>query len=198
MDMNATLDFDEEFVELAANFGESKKRLSSLQNRKESLEKEQQARMENLNERHEENLLELKRKHDENLLKLRRKHAKEIKNLEDEQSKARVWLIKYDQNLINQVTEKINKEEICKNNIGKKLKKKYQDQDDDDIPECPICLNVMIPPLEIYQCLEGHFICSDCRPRWREGCATCRDRRGYESRCRYVEDMIQKKMRKPV
>ena len=190
MDMNATLDFDEEFVELAANFGESKKRLSSLQNRKESYEKLHQVRMEKLKARHKENLLELRRKHD-----------KEIKNLEDEQSKERDELMKKGQNLINQVTEDINEEETCKNNIGKKLKRKYKDQDNDDIPECPVCLTAMIPPLEIYQCHEGHLICSDCRPRWREerkGCATCRDRRGYESRCRYVEDMIQKKMRNPV
>ncbi|KAJ8976415.1 hypothetical protein NQ317_005335 [Molorchus minor] len=37
--------------------------------------------------------------------------------------------------------------------------------------ECPVCKNVMRPP--IYQCQSGHSICNLCRPRL-EKCPTCR------------------------
>ncbi|PSN33768.1 E3 ubiquitin-protein ligase sina [Blattella germanica] len=39
--------------------------------------------------------------------------------------------------------------------------------------ECPICLQYMIPPIEI--CLNGHNICKDCRHNI-ETCPFCRSR----------------------
>ena len=32
-------------------------------------------------------------------------------------------------------------------------------------PECPICYEPMVPPARIYQCGDGHLICSACRPQ---------------------------------
>ena len=32
-------------------------------------------------------------------------------------------------------------------------------------PECPLCMVLMTPPKQIYQCPEGHLVCSDCRPQ---------------------------------
>lgn len=37
--------------------------------------------------------------------------------------------------------------------------------------ECPVCLEIMVPP--IIQCLNGHNICSSCKPRLNL-CPTCR------------------------
>jgi len=32
------------------------------------------------------------------------------------------------------------------------------------IPECPACYEKMRPPRQIYNCANGHLICSDCKP----------------------------------
>ena len=62
-------------------------------------------------------------------------------------------------------------------------------------PECPLCMVLMTPPKQIYQCPEGHLVCSDCRPQVRDNlCASCRSPQGYSSRCRYIEDIVKKKM----
>jgi len=33
------------------------------------------------------------------------------------------------------------------------------------IPECPYCFEEFRPPLKIYNCRNGHLVCSDCRPK---------------------------------
>ena len=46
------------------------------------------------------------------------------------------------------------------------VKRKLEKNDDDDLtPECPICTEMMTPPRKIYQCPEGHLVCSECKPR---------------------------------
>ena len=40
--------------------------------------------------------------------------------------------------------------------------------------ECPVCLSVMMPPLQIYQCRFGHSICSSCQAKGVNMCPTCR------------------------
>ena len=34
-------------------------------------------------------------------------------------------------------------------------------EDFDDVPTCPICMEMLRG--EIYQCSDGHIICSDCK-----------------------------------
>ncbi|KAJ3683793.1 hypothetical protein LUZ60_014020 [Juncus effusus] len=53
-----------------------------------------------------------------------------------------------------------------------------------DLLECPICLNAMFPP--IHQCLNGHTICSDCKPKLHNLCPTCRHELG-NIRCLALE-----------
>ena len=40
--------------------------------------------------------------------------------------------------------------------------------------ECPVCISVMTPPLQIYQCRFGHSICSNCQAKGVNICPTCR------------------------
>ena len=30
---------------------------------------------------------------------------------------------------------------------------------------CPLCRGEMVPPMEIWQCLEGHIVCGICREK---------------------------------
>ena len=32
-------------------------------------------------------------------------------------------------------------------------------------PRCPVCQETMMPPLEIYQCSKGHFVCQHCHAK---------------------------------
>jgi len=56
------------------------------------------------------------------------------------------------------------------------------------IPECPACLEEMRPPLQIFNCRNGHFICSVCRPSVSI-CTMCRME--YMGRATGVEQMIR-------
>jgi len=46
-------------------------------------------------------------------------------------------------------------------------------QDVKDQLECPVCLELMYPPIKIFQCAQGHALCGRCRPKCRN-CPTCR------------------------
>ena len=39
--------------------------------------------------------------------------------------------------------------------------------------ECPICFGEMIPPLKIYQCVEGHLLCENCFSIIRDSTKVC-------------------------
>ena len=63
---------------------------------------------------------------------------------------------------------------------------------DDKDYECPVCLQVPLPPLMVYQCLEGHIYCSDCKKKL-EKCPQCRQHiKSLNIRNRMVEKMIEK------
>ena len=59
----------------------------------------------------------------------------------------------------------------------------------EEVPECPICLESLAPPREIYQCQEGHLVCGDCRLKVT-ACAECRHQAGYLARNRGLERNI--------
>ncbi|KAH9740821.1 E3 ubiquitin-protein ligase SINAT2 [Citrus sinensis] len=57
-----------------------------------------------------------------------------------------------------------------------------------ELLECPVCLNLMYPP--IYQCPNGHTLCSSCKARVRTGCPTCRHELG-NIRCLALEKVAE-------
>ena len=59
----------------------------------------------------------------------------------------------------------------------------------EEVPECPICLESLVPPRQIYQCQEGHLVCGDCRGKV-EVCSECRHQAGYQARNRFLEQTI--------
>jgi len=56
------------------------------------------------------------------------------------------------------------------------------------IPECPVCLEEMRPPMQIFNCCNGHAICSICRARWAT-CTNCRE--PYLGRATVLEQMVR-------
>jgi len=57
------------------------------------------------------------------------------------------------------------------------------------IPECPVCMEDLKPPRQIYTCGNGHLICSFCRPRVTTGMCHCRSM--YCGRATAMEQIIR-------
>ena len=56
------------------------------------------------------------------------------------------------------------------------------------IPECPVCLEDLKPPLKIFNCRNGHLICSVCKPKVNI-CTNCREE--YTGRATAIEQMLR-------
>ncbi|KAK8578340.1 hypothetical protein V6N13_116189 [Hibiscus sabdariffa] len=57
-----------------------------------------------------------------------------------------------------------------------------------ELLECPVCVNLMYPP--IYQCPNGHTVCSNCKTRVQNCCPTCRNELG-NIRCLALEKVAE-------
>lgn len=57
-----------------------------------------------------------------------------------------------------------------------------------DLLECPVCMNLMYPPIN--QCPNGHTVCSHCKPRVQNSCPTCRYELG-NIRCLALERVAE-------
>jgi|ERR1712192_10643 len=57
-----------------------------------------------------------------------------------------------------------------------------------NVPECPVCFEVMAPPKQIFHCVNGHFVCGSCRPNIRM-CPKCRN--NMAGRAHDTEEMLR-------
>ena len=55
--------------------------------------------------------------------------------------------------------------------------------------ECPVCYNLLAPPLQILQCSAGHVLCSACKDQGIESCPTCRNK--ITGRARHMENIAR-------
>ena len=60
-------------------------------------------------------------------------------------------------------------------------------QDRREEVECPVCCEEMAPPRTIFQCSQGHPVCSSCRPRLVH-CPSCRE--AFMGRARGMEQLV--------
>jgi len=144
-----------------------------------------------LDQKHNQEILELKNKHKEANMKMRKKHEREMDKLVEKK-----W-VKLE-SITKQEKEVIMK--FC--TVLKGAKRKFEEEDEEEEEkdeDCPICFDMMTPPKKIYQCAEGHLVCSECKPRiLSNNCATCKSGQGYISRCRWIEERIARKSTKRV
>ncbi|XP_065676128.1 homeobox protein Wariai [Hydra vulgaris] len=68
------------------------------------------------------------------------------------------------------------------------------DKNDENEHECPICFELPLPPVHIYQCKNGHLFCGNCKDKPNmEKCPQCAvDICGVAFRNRYAEENIKK------
>jgi len=108
--------------------------------------------------------------------------VQKIKTLQSEEEKKTMELEKEIDKLNTEIEKKKNGDKPDKN------------KDIVTCLECPVCLDVCKPPLQIWQCPEGHIICGSCvnRPELRV-CPQCRiSLTGQLSRNRALEDIARK------
>jgi len=82
------------------------------------------------------------------------------KNILNFQQTIRVLIARQEHLAINPLAEKKPKEAEYPQDVKEQL-------------ECPVCLELMYPPLKIFQCSQGHALCGKCRPKCKN-CPTCR------------------------
>ena len=105
--------------------------------------------LENLENKMEAEVIVLDEKHKKKVEDLDAKYAKEKENLLNEHKKLK---------------EVIESEIKARVSGGPSLP---------PAPECPICLDSLAPPARLYNCPEGHLLCSECRTKV-EVCQLCR------------------------
>ena len=61
--------------------------------------------------------------------------------------------------------------------------------------DCPVCLEMPLPPRLVFQCAEGHIYCSSCKEKSHmDLCPQCRmPIKNLSIRCRFMENMIKAK-----
>ena len=64
---------------------------------------------------------------------------------------------------------------------------------EEQVPECPACMEMMKPPLQIFNCPNGHLICSICKPKVLGNlCTDCKT--PYAGRANGMEKIVRRLM----
>jgi len=207
-DNEDTYDFDDEddeMMNLAIITSKERKKERKLRKELEYRKMEATKDLDMMLLKHKDNLRDLERRHEEERREmekaLRRKQVEELDEMNLANDQERLAMMKKSQNGINTINAQLNWSRLSLEKVSKQMyksmKRKFMEEEEDDlVPECPVCMVDMLPPKQIFQCLEGHLVCSDCRPRANAfGCATCRHKNGYQSRARYIEDLVRKRIK---
>ena len=174
-------------IEIVEGVISLKKKWRNTKKQRTHLEKKQQYQMEALIQQHKDNLKELRRNYTRDINQMIMDQAKQR---QEQMARNKTEL---DSIVVREAEERRSVEEASRT-VRVSLKRKLEGEES-VAPECPVCMVLMTPPKQIYQCPEGHLVCSDCRPQVRDNlCASCRSPQGYSSRCRYIEDIVKKKM----
>ena len=124
---------------------------------------------------------ELKRKRDEDIETIEAKYKREA---------ARAASLYSNKKVIEKENEIGKLESVEKEMKSKLLQSLAIPIPDKAIPECPACLEQMKHPMQIFNCPNGHLICSDCKPKNpRNLCTECKV--PYAGRANGMEKMVR-------
>jgi len=126
----------------------------------------------------EAKLLDMEKKHALELHDLEAKHKTEIEKLEKENEEKRFKLQRKQQTekdlLTNQLRILEAKLDSDVTEKGKTIASAPELPHVAPCPECPVCMESLMPPMRIIQCSNGHLICEICKPRMKDQkCPTC-------------------------
>ena len=99
-------------------------------------------------------------------------------------------LIKKHKDEAENLDEQIVKNKRKRSDLEKAMCSRFKLPRAPKTPECPMCLEDMKPPLQIFSCHNGHLICGECKPKVIDDvCITCRTVK-YMGRATAMEQMI--------
>ena len=137
---------------------------------------------------------QVQQEHKVALDRLRAEQEKEVENLERTLEKERQALQSETQESLKPLQEAHDKWQRQCENIKARLRTTLQGEPT-DLPKCPSC-DLPFDDKMIFSCLEGHTICSDCRPQC-ETCMECSEEQrglGYPARNTFMEAQMRKLM----
>ena len=135
---------------------------------------------------------QVQQEHKAALERLRAEQEKEVENLEKTLEKE---IQAKTEESLKPLQEELGSWQRQRDDIKARLKTSLQADEPTDLPKCPDC-ELSFDDKRIFSCLEGHSICSDCRPQ-RENCLECsEDQRqsGYPARNTFMEAQMRKLM----
>ena len=82
-----------------------------------------------------------------------------------------------------------------KNEAQKQIRKRNLEEEF-PLPRCEICNKEMFPPTKIFNCKQGHTACQHCKADLNSYCTICQDPEGFNSRCRYAENVMDDRIKR--
>ena len=168
----------------------------------ESLLEKQSAEMEQMKDRHlAESLSQVREESQQRaeLICLKERHRKEEENLQIDLNSDRLRVTERYGEMIAEIDRQMEEQETSvlawlEGEVeGMTRRKRKAEVEAVEVPECPVCLESLSPPLQIYQCQEGHLVCGDCRSKVSI-CTECRHSEGYRARNRSLEQVIARSL----
>ena len=172
---------------------------STIKVLEESLREKQRAEVEQMRNTHlAESLSEVRDKavQQADLMELERRHKDEELNFFVDLSFDRETLVERSAMMVREIDQQLSEQRVHCLTLESQLqahctrkRKAEAEVEPEAVPECPVCLESLTPPLQIYQCKEGHLVCGDCRNKVTI-CTECRHHAGYQARNRHLEQAI--------
>jgi len=138
----------------------------------ETLETEMEAEIIKLKDKHKTNEEELQEKYKKEKEHLDEMYKKKSANLEQELKKKMTLLkssnYEEEESLAKEHKNKISQKKTLENEIKTRFSPRtppLAPSTSSLVPECPICLEGMPPPMNIFNCPNGHFVCGNCKPK---------------------------------
>ena len=139
----------------------------------EALETEMEAEMIKLKDKHKTNEEELQEKYKKEKEHLDEMYKKKSDNLEKE-LKEKMAVLKNcnheeEERLAKEHKNKMSQKKTLENEIKARFSPRtlplVPPSTSSLVPECPVCLEGMPPPMNIFNCPNGHFVCGNCKPK---------------------------------
>lgn len=179
---------DDDYLSLLEEFVSMERIIKEFTTKIQKTERELQEQVDNMKALKKQ----VQQEHKAALERLRAEQEKEVENLEKTLEKE---IQAKTEESLKPLQEDLGSWQRQRENIKARLKTTLQADEPEDLHKCPDC-NLSFDDKRIFSCLEGHSICSDCRPQ-RDTCLECsEDQRqsGYPARNTFMEAQMRKLM----
>ena len=108
--------------------------------------------------------MQVENENESKMTKMRVAYEKRVEKVNTENESRMERVDTENAELVNQLTRQ-NNADSEKVMARQRKDESVMRQEDSQVsaPECPVCLDQMLPPLRIFQCRDGHLICEICR-----------------------------------